>query len=809
MLAGRGARVIQTSINPLIHSLVIPDLWQQNAVRALREGRDVVVHAPTGAGKTFVFELFVPELRGQAVFTVPTRALANDKLAEWRARGWDVGIATGDLALRLDAKVLVATLETQKGKLRQRHGPKLLVVDEYQMIADAVRGTNYELALALAPPETQLLLLSGSVGNPQDVVDWLRRIGREAVLVSHGERPVPLEEVDLENLANRGGQRIRGWWARLVVNALHAQLGPILLFAPRRNAAEELAREIAAGLPGDDPLSLTREQEQLAGPALTRLLRVRCAFHHSGLSYAQRAGLIEPLAKNGQLRAVVATMGLAAGINFSMRSVVITDTSYLAGNFEQQVQPDELLQMFGRAGRRGLDETGYALITEKTPRLHDGRPRHLRRSTKLDWPTSIAVMHGAVARGEPPFAAALEINRRLFTAQEVPLGIEHSLHTGPMPCGLSIDMERARFFRRGVLEMRNSRGEWDPKPAQQTPCALGQCLLRERDRWKPALSVATTLHGIGTGNLCKLGQRYGRELMLGTRRGSDTLILAPQIRRVLKMDRVSGDEFQRGVLPRLRELSGGDLASIEKRGKQLVARVHFEQHPIGAWTDSHGAALLDPPERRELPLPCRGCAEQAWCGSVEIVSTAAFDWRRLGLIDADGTPTRRGIVFSFFQQGEGLAIAAALEVEKYPIDDLVFDLANLRAGPRFAEDESRFGGHLGALCQRVYERADLPGYLEMGVPPEHGAGASEVVRAIIERAMPRHKLLTESLRTGDIERGLIEWRSLLRHIVWAPDHDWPRWRELKTKAARFIDTTDSPALADLPPLTAAQQRRDR
>ena len=775
-------------------------------MRALREGRDVVVHAPTGAGKTFIFELFVQELRGQAVFTVPTRALANDKLAEWRARGWDAGIATGDLALHLDAKVLVATLETQKGKFLQRTGPRLLVVDEYQMIADAVRGTNYELALALAPPETQLLLLSGSVANPQDVVDWLRRIGRDPVLISHGARPVPLEEVDLETLSGRGAQR--GWWPRLISNALHAQLGPVLLFAPRRKAAEDLAREIAAALPHDDPLSLTREQEHLAGPALTRLLRVRAAFHHSGLSYAQRAGLIEPLAKNGQLRVVVATMGLAAGINFSMRSVVITGTSYMVGNFEHQVQPDELLQMFGRAGRRGLDEVGYALITEKTPRLHDARPRHLRRSTKLDWPTSIAVMRGAAMRGEPPFAAAIEINRRLFTAQEVPLGIEHSLRTGPMPCALSIDIERARFFRRGIFEMLSSRGEWEPKPARSSPRDLSQCLIREREHWVPALSVSKTLHGIGVGNLCKFTTgTYGREFALGTRRGEDTLLLAPQIRRVLKVAQVSSEEFHRDVVPRLEEIAGGKLAALETHGKQLIARAHFEERTADAWIDSHGAALLDPPERRDLPLPCRGCPEQAWCGSVQIVSTPAFDWRRLGLIDADGTPTRRGILFSFFHHGEGLAIAAALEDAAYPIDDLIFDLANLRAGPRFAEDESRYGGHLGALCQRTYDRADLPGYLEMGVPPEYGAGASEVVRAIIEHSTARHKLLTESLRAGDIERGLIEWRSLLRHIVWAPDCEWERWRELKTKAARFIETTHSPALADLPPLTAAQQRR--
>src|SRR5437868_9234430 len=76
--------------------LIIPDLWQQEAVRALQQGKDVVVQAPTGSGKTYIFELLYPNLKTQAVFTVPTRALANDKLSEWRARGWDVGISTGD-----------------------------------------------------------------------------------------------------------------------------------------------------------------------------------------------------------------------------------------------------------------------------------------------------------------------------------------------------------------------------------------------------------------------------------------------------------------------------------------------------------------------------------------------------------------------------------------------------------------------------------------------------------------------------------------------------------------------------------------
>jgi superfamily II RNA helicase len=144
-------------------NLLVPDLWQQEAVRALQNGQDVVVHAPTGAGKTYIFELLYPSLKGQAVFTVPTRALANDKLAEWRARGWDVGIATGDLTLNPDAKVVVATLETQRARFLRRQGPRLLVVDEYQLIADPVRGVHYELSLALAPPETQLCFSAGAL----------------------------------------------------------------------------------------------------------------------------------------------------------------------------------------------------------------------------------------------------------------------------------------------------------------------------------------------------------------------------------------------------------------------------------------------------------------------------------------------------------------------------------------------------------------------------------------------------------------------------------------------------------------------
>jgi hypothetical protein len=162
---------------------------------------------------------------------------------------------------------------------------------------------------------------------------------------------------------------------------------------------------------------------------------------------------------------------------------------------------------------------------------------------------------------------------------------------------------------------------------------------------------------------------------------------------------------------------------------------------------------------------------------------------------ANGVPTRRGIVFSYFHHGEGLAIAAALEDESYPIPDLIFDLANLRAGPRFAGEDSPFGGRLGIRSQQTYNRADFTGYLTMGVPVDYGAGASETLRSYLELGVPRSKLLSESLRTGDFERAIIEWRSLLRHVVWAPDYDWPRWRELKVAATAALDRTESERLS--------------
>src|SRR5256885_12413715 len=100
----------------------------------------------------------------------------------------------------------------------------------------------------------------------------------------------------------------------------------------------------------------------------------------------------------------------------------------------------------------------------------------------------------------------METTRLMISVKKVPTGMEHSLKTGPRPCGLWVTDERARFVRRGVTEMLNSGGEWEPKPPAES-VTLGVALVRENPEsirgWRRALTLPRTLEGIGVGNLCR------------------------------------------------------------------------------------------------------------------------------------------------------------------------------------------------------------------------------------------------------------------------------------------------------------------
>jgi superfamily II DNA/RNA helicase len=839
-----------------LNRVVVPDLWQQQAVTALREGKDVVVQAPTGAGKTLIFELWSNQGRphGRAIYTVPTRALANDKLAEWRGRGWKMGIATGDLAEGLDAPIVVATLETQKGRLIRGEGPTLLVVDEFQMLGDADRGLNYELALALAPRRTQMLLMSGSVANPQDVVRWLNRLGRHAVLVRHDERPVPLEEVDAVQLNYRVPSEIRGYWPRVVAKVLAEDLGPLLIFAPRRQAAEALAAELARQLPVPNPLSLSPAQKGLVGEALARMLKTRVAYHHSGLSYGARAGVVEPLAKAGQLRVVVATMGLAAGINFSLRSVCLAGESYRRDQVECPLRPDEITQMFGRAGRRGIDETGYVIVSGNGIRLRDGHAGQLARSAMVDWGTLLGLMAVAADQGIDPFTEAVRVQQRLFSTRPIHLGVEESLKHPQTPCGLKTDAERARHVRHRVREIWNSRGEWEPMPRLREVMLREVCVGPPADtgpvaagatagelpgpegasappatagrgddpaalpgRLRGVLSEPAALEKVGTGSLVVIedspaGRVYGRALTVADRLADGRVRLAKWVRRLTgwKGRQVTPEVWGQEVVPRLAKALALQRTPVMRwptHPHRITAEVSLAEQRLRVPVDRYGTALWRPSEREVLPSDCARCERVGICRELSTAAGTAMLWRRLGLVTAAGEPTRRGRLVSFFQAGDGLAIAAGLEDESYSLEEMIYDLANLDAGFRFCGDDNRWAGRLALACHERYGLLSVPGYLENGLPPKYGAGAEQIVASVHRNPLSKRAWVTGVLGEGDIDRVIIEWRSLLRQVAHAPDLDWPRWGELQSRARAILTETESPTVTALPPLAYPQTRR--
>lgn len=837
-----------------INSLKLPDPWQHQAVNLLRAGTDVVVSAPTGAGKTYIFELLHQgrHLQGQAIYTVPTRALANDKYAEWKEAKWNVGIATGDIAENVDAPVVVATLETQLERLVRGEGPALLVIDEYQMISDHARGANYEAAVALAPAETRLLLLSGSVANPEDVVAWMRSLKRQAEVVATRERPVPLEEVPMETLPQRQRQ-FENYWPRFAAAVMLADLAPLLIFAPRRKEAESIARRLAADLPMGDPLDLTAEQRAVCGKDLATLIEKRIAFHHSGLSYGARAGVIEPLAKAGQLRVIVATMGLAAGINFSVRSVHVAGTTFHDGRSEHKLAPDELLQMYGRAGRRGLDDKGHVVTSRDSPSIFDARPARLHRGDLLAWPIFLRVMKHAALKQENPFEAAKLFSERLFAKVPPLLGLED---LEPSLAHPQLEHAKALFGLEATeKQILNSSGEWERKhkhALQRVP------LSRVHGTLAVPAFAAKFAHGIGRVGKIRREKEvtYGVEISLGSptegsapseaprsesavrhdglqtlespHRGLCGPLLKPtkSIRRLLKLPRkaetvpleeitvLHAGELAKAILANVEEViqdvAPEFIGTVEKENLVFAC---FDLAPVEvmAHEDSHGRLLFHPQERSIVVKNETGVhtPETTTADREPRPGSPIHAWRTLGLIDADGVPTRRGEIFSFFQHGEGLAVVAALEDESYPADDLVHHMANLRSGSKFELSMDCGSERLAAVCRGTYGFINHHGYLENGLPVDYGEGAAELLDAMLHPEQPGAQDLKAGIAEGDISRAYVEWLSLLRHITHAPDHAWKRWMALK-EAAKAVLKHHTKTLRhffhlDLPPLTNKQK----
>jgi hypothetical protein len=306
---------------------------------------------------------------------------------------------------------------------------------------------------------------------------------------------------------------------------------------------------------------------------------------------------------------------------------------------------------------------------------------------------------------------------------------------------------------------------------------------------------------------------YGRAVTVADILADERVLLAKWVRRATNWHarQVPRSDWVEKVLPmmehRLTEQKT-PVTGFHQVGHRILAALSSAELPMKVPVDAYGVALWRPIEREVLPADCAQCALVPVCRQLPTTTGVALLWRRLGLIDVSGVPTRRGLLVSFFSQGDGLAISAALEDPNYPLDELLYDLANLDAGFRFCGEEvNRWGGRLGIVCHERYGLQSVPGYLENGVPPKYGAGAEQVVAAVHRDPASKHAWITPLVGAGDIDRVIIEWRSLLRQIAHAPALDWERWRALQELSKKTLNETESPTLTDLPPLEFHQTRR--
>ena len=174
--------------------------------------------------------------------------------------------------------------------------------------------------------------------------------------------------------------------------------------------------------------------------------------------------------------------------------------------------------------------------------------------------------------------------------------------------------------------------------------------------------------------------------------------------------------------------------------------------------------------------------------------TLIWLWNRVGILDKQLQLTRRGRIMACFSGAEGLGVLAGLEDEKYPLADLLEDMANLVAGDRFCGNEPRWGGRLAYACQKAYRRFTSEGFLADGMPVNYGAGGAEIVRALRAKKYVPMQGLEEHVHRGDVDRLLIEWKSLLRQVArrrsTPPGRAGPNSRRFAAPSSR---STNAPA----------------
>jgi len=395
-----------------------PDRFQRDAVEAFAGGSSVIVTAPTGAGKTLVAEAAIDLVlrRGQRSFyTTPIKALSNQKFADFReAYGEEsVGLLTGDNVINGDAAIVVMTTEVLRNMIyadsRALDGLGIVILDEVHYLQDRQRGSVWEEVIIHLPTSVPIVALSATVANAAEFTDWVATRRGDTKLIVEEHRPVPLASeymikdrhregaiemfpvfdrrsgsrpnAEIVRLLKKGrGRRRRFATPRrleVVRELSRRRLIPLIYFIFSRAGVDQGASLVAQGGLG---LTSTEERAEIRDRAEERTghlsphdlavlgygnwlanLEQGVAPHHAGLVPAFKE-TVEELFQAGLVKVVFATETLALGINMPARAVVLERLSKFTGEGHDLLRPGDYTQLTGRAGRRGIDDAGTAVV---------------------------------------------------------------------------------------------------------------------------------------------------------------------------------------------------------------------------------------------------------------------------------------------------------------------------------------------------------------------------------------------------------------------------------------------------------------
>ncbi len=384
----------------------------------------------------------------RAFYTAPLKALSNQKYRDLLQRHGpgQVGLLTGDNAIDADAPVVVMTTEVLRNMIYAKSAALdhlgLVVLDEVHYLQDAYRGPVWEEVIIHLPAHIRLVCLSATVSNSGELAAWIQTVRGPTTPVVELRRPVRLHDrylvgdrtndrlhfletfdggrpnpdaARLDASAVRHGrlprhQRpVRGSGRRVLYTPGRVEtvelldqrgLLPAIVFIFSRNQCDEAARTcLSAGLrlttgPERDRIRelVDARLEGLADDDLAVLgygqflaqLEAGIAAHHAGMVPAFKEA-VEACFVEGLIKVVFATETLAVGVNMPARTVVIEKLTKFTGDRHETLTAGEYTQLTGRAGRRGIDEEGHAVVLwspfvpfEQVAALAASRTFHLR-----------------------------------------------------------------------------------------------------------------------------------------------------------------------------------------------------------------------------------------------------------------------------------------------------------------------------------------------------------------------------------------------------------------------------------------------